>query len=122
MQPVILQNKVPRTSGILERMSEVFLRRKSMNDIRLFRRGKEKSVEENNYRPFIPAERVVPEMTWFAVILGVVLAVVFGGAEPTLFGARNLLFLGRAKFPVWAQKSTLFGAENLLFRGRGIPL
>ena len=41
-------------------------------------------MEEKNYRPFIPADRVVPELTPFAVVLGGLLAIIFGGANAYL--------------------------------------
>lgn len=40
--------------------------------------------EEQEYKPYIPAERVLPELTPLSVILGIVLAVVFGGANAYL--------------------------------------
>ena len=43
-----------------------------------------KSVEEKQFKPFIPAEKVVPEFTLFSVVLGAILAVVFGGANAYL--------------------------------------
>ncbi|MBE6964266.1 MAG: oligopeptide transporter, OPT family [Ruminococcaceae bacterium] len=41
-------------------------------------------MEEKDFRPFIPADRVVPELTLFAVVLGVLMAVIFGGANAYL--------------------------------------
>lgn len=39
---------------------------------------------ENNFKPFVPAEKVIPEFTPMAVILGIILAVAFGGANAYL--------------------------------------
>ncbi len=41
-------------------------------------------MEEKKFQPFIPADKVVPEFTVFSVILGALLAVVFGGANAYL--------------------------------------
>ncbi len=38
----------------------------------------------SSYRPFIPADRVVPELTVTSIILGIILAVVFGAANAYL--------------------------------------
>ena len=41
-------------------------------------------MEEKQFKPFIPADKVVPEFTVFSVVLGIVLAVIFGGANAYL--------------------------------------
>ncbi len=41
-------------------------------------------MEEKQFRPFIPADKVVPEFTLFSIILGAILAIVFGGANAYL--------------------------------------
>ena len=41
-------------------------------------------MEEKKFQPFIPADKVVPEFTVFSVILGIILSVVFGGANAYL--------------------------------------
>ena len=41
-------------------------------------------MEEKKFRPFVPADKIVPEFTVFSVILGAILAVVFGGANAYL--------------------------------------
>lgn len=43
-------------------------------------------MNENNsgFKPYIPAEKIVPEMTVFSVVMGAVLAVVFGAANAYL--------------------------------------
>jgi putative OPT family oligopeptide transporter len=41
-------------------------------------------VEEKKFQPYIPADKVVPEFTVFSVILGAILAVIFGGANAYL--------------------------------------
>ena len=41
-------------------------------------------MENKQFKPFVPAERVMPEFTVFSVILGIILAVVFGGANAYL--------------------------------------
>lgn len=43
-----------------------------------------KKVEEKNFQPYIPADKVIPEFTVVSVILGAILAVVFGGANAYL--------------------------------------
>ena len=39
---------------------------------------------KNGFRPYIDANKVVPEFTFTSVILGIVLAVVFGAANAYL--------------------------------------
>ena len=41
-------------------------------------------MEEKKFQPFIPADKVVPEFTVFSVLLGIILSVVFGGANAYL--------------------------------------
>ena len=41
-------------------------------------------MDEKKFQPYIPADKVVPEFTVFSVILGAILAVVFGGANAYL--------------------------------------
>ena len=41
-------------------------------------------MEEKKFQPFIPADKVVPEFTVFSVALGMLLAVIFGGANAYL--------------------------------------
>ena len=41
-------------------------------------------MEDKQFKPFIPADRIVPEFTVFSVVLGVLLAVIFGGANAYL--------------------------------------
>ena len=41
-------------------------------------------MENKQFKPFVPAERVMPEFTAFSIILGIILAVVFGGANAYL--------------------------------------
>lgn len=43
-----------------------------------------KNNYKNNYKPFIPADKRMPEFTATSVILGIVLAVLFGGANAYL--------------------------------------
>lgn len=40
--------------------------------------------EKETFKPFIPADKIVPEFTPMAIILGVILAVIFGGANAYL--------------------------------------
>lgn len=42
------------------------------------------SKEKNDFKPFIPADKVMPEFTPTALILGIILAVVFGAANAYL--------------------------------------
>ena len=41
-------------------------------------------MEENTFKPYIPADKVVPEFTLFAVVMGIVMSVVFGAANAYL--------------------------------------
>lgn len=41
-------------------------------------------MEEKKFQPYIPADKVVPEFTIFSVILGALLAIIFGGANAYL--------------------------------------
>ena len=41
-------------------------------------------MEEKKFQPFVPADKVVPEFTVFSVALGMLLAVIFGGANAYL--------------------------------------
>ena len=41
-------------------------------------------MENKQFKPFVPAERVMPEFTAFSIVLGIILAVVFGGANAYL--------------------------------------
>lgn len=40
--------------------------------------------DENGFKPFIPANKVVPEMTAVSIVLGIILAVLFGAANAYL--------------------------------------
>ncbi|MDO4488294.1 MAG: oligopeptide transporter, OPT family [Eubacteriales bacterium] len=40
--------------------------------------------KNNDFKPYIPADRVLPEFTWVSVILGILLAVIFGAANAYL--------------------------------------
>ena len=42
------------------------------------------SEKNNNYKPFVPADKVLPEITGTSIILGIILAVVFGAANAYL--------------------------------------
>ncbi len=39
---------------------------------------------QNNFKPYIPAEKITPELTFTSVIVGVILAVIFGAANAYL--------------------------------------
>lgn len=41
-------------------------------------------MEEKKFQPYVPADKVVPEFTVFSVVLGALLAIVFGGANAYL--------------------------------------
>ena len=41
-------------------------------------------MKKNNFRPYIPAEKVTPEITVTSIIMGIILAVVFGAANAYL--------------------------------------
>lgn len=40
--------------------------------------------ENNEFKPYIPAEKIVPEMTVLSIVMGAILAVVFGAANAYL--------------------------------------
>lgn len=40
--------------------------------------------EDQNFKPFVPAEKIVPEFTVTSIVIGVLLAIVFGGANAYL--------------------------------------
>ena len=40
--------------------------------------------QRNEFKPYIPSDRVVPEFTVTSVLLGVILAIVFGAANAYL--------------------------------------
>ena len=42
------------------------------------------SVEKETFRPYIPADRIMPELTGTSIVLGVLLAVLFGAANAYL--------------------------------------
>ena len=39
---------------------------------------------QKNFKPYIPAERITPELTVTSVIMGILLAVIFGAANAYL--------------------------------------
>ena len=40
--------------------------------------------EQKEFKPYIPAERVTPELTVTSIVMGIILAVVFGAANAYL--------------------------------------
>ena len=40
--------------------------------------------KETEFKPFIPADKIMPEFTATSIILGIILAVIFGGANAYL--------------------------------------
>ena len=40
--------------------------------------------KQNDFKPFIPADKIVPELTITSIIVGLILAVVFGAANAYL--------------------------------------
>ncbi len=40
--------------------------------------------KDNEFKPYIPADKVIPELTVTAIVLGIILAVIFGGANAYL--------------------------------------
>ncbi len=41
-------------------------------------------MQGKDFKPYIPADKIVPEFTWFSIILGALLAIIFGGANAYL--------------------------------------
>lgn len=60
-----------------------FQNRNAIAETRQYHKGEFK-VEEKKFQPFVPADKVVPEFTVFSVVLGMLLAVIFGGANAYL--------------------------------------
>ena len=48
------------------------------------RKDKRNEGKQNDFKPYIPADQVVPEFTVTALILGILLAVIFGAANAYL--------------------------------------
>lgn len=46
--------------------------------------GKKMKEQKEKFKPYIPADKIVPEFTATSIILGVILAVVFGAANAYL--------------------------------------
>ena len=42
------------------------------------------SNNNNDFKPFISADKVLPELTPFSIIFGIIMAIVFGGANAYL--------------------------------------
>ena len=38
-------------------------------------------MEEKKFQPYVPADKVMPEFTVVSIVLGAILAIVFGGAN-----------------------------------------
>lgn len=41
-------------------------------------------MEEKDFQPYVPADKVMPEFTGFSIIMGILLAVMFGAANAYL--------------------------------------
>ena len=41
-------------------------------------------MKDKNFKPYIPADKAVPELTLFSILLGALLAIIFGGANAYL--------------------------------------
>ena len=41
-------------------------------------------VEEKKFQPYVPADKIMPEFTVVSIVLGSILAIVFGGANAYL--------------------------------------
>ena len=53
---------------------------------------------EKEFKPYIPADKVLPELTPVSIILGILLAVVFGGAKHALTAASLGIHTGSGNF------------------------
>ena len=42
-------------------------------------------MKKDEFKPYIPADKVMPEFTVVSVVLGAILAIVFGGVKVRLF-------------------------------------
>lgn len=51
---------------------------------KLFEHEEKKMSNDKNFKPFVPAEKTMPEFTAVSIILGIFLAVLFGGANAYL--------------------------------------
>ena len=52
--------------------------------VRLLEKGIRIGLDNQKFQPYIPADKVMPEFTVVSVVLGIVLAIVFGGANAYL--------------------------------------
>ena len=49
-------------------------------------------MKKDEFKPYIPADKIVPEFTITSVLIGLILAVVFGAANAYLLLFRQQLF------------------------------
>ena len=60
--------------------------------------------EKNEFKPYIPADRVMPELTVTSIVMGMLLAVIFGAANAYLglrVGMTLYLRLFRQQLSLW---------------------
>lgn len=86
--------------------------------------------EKETFRPYIPSDKVVPEFTVTSVVLGILLAVVFGGANAYLglrvgmtvsasipaavisMGVLRILLKRKSILATWCRQSVLQGNRS----------
>ncbi len=51
---------------------------------KLIKKGEREMNEKNEFKPYIPADRVMPELTVTSIVMGMLLAVIFGAANAYL--------------------------------------
>ena len=69
--------------------------------------------EKNTFKPFIPSEKIMPELTVISVILGLLLAVVFGAANAYL-GLRVGMTIS-ASIPAAVKTGNRIWTKKLIF-------
>ncbi len=50
----------------------------------MFKKGFEKMEKNKNFKPYIPADKITPEVTITSIVMGIILAIVFGAANAYL--------------------------------------
>ena len=66
------------------------------------------SDNKNNFKPYIPADRVVPEFTVTSLLIGILLAIVFGAANAYLGLRVGMTPLFRRRLFPWESSASSF--------------
>ncbi len=81
--------------------------------------------KEDSFKPFISAEKVVPEFTLTSIILGILLAVLFGGANAylglrvgmTVSASIPAAVISMGVIRVILRKDSILGNRSTIFTG-----